>query len=41
MEDLTIDIQLEKDVKPIEQKGSRVPIYFQNIIQKELPKLID
>ena len=29
IEDLTIDIQLKKDTKPIQQKGRPVPIHFQ------------
>ena len=38
---LTIDIQLKKDVKPIQQKGRPVPIHFQKIFREELEKLID
>ena len=41
IKDLTIDIQLKKDVKPIQQKGRPVPIHFQNIVREELEKLID
>ena len=37
---LTIDIQLEKDTKPIQQKGRPVPIYYQNSEQHDLEKLI-
>ena len=40
IKDLTIDIQLKKDVKPIQQKGRPVPIHFQKIVRKELEKLI-
>ena len=29
IKDLTIDIQLKKDIKPIQQKGRPVPIHFQ------------
>ena len=41
IKDLTIDIQLKKDVKPIQQKGWLVPIHFQKIVPEELKKLID
>ena len=41
IKNLTIDIQLKKDVKPIQQKGRTVPIHFQNIVREELEKLID
>ena len=41
IKDLTIDIQLKKDVKPIQQKGRPVPIHFQKIVREELEKLID
>ena len=37
----TIDIQLKKDAKPIQQKGRPVPIHFQKIVKKELEKLIE
>ena len=40
IKDLTIDIQLKKDVKPIQQKGRPVPIHFQKIVREELEKLI-
>ena len=40
IKDLTIDIQLKKDVKPIQQKGRLVPIHFQKIALEELEKLI-
>ena len=36
IKDLTIDIQLKKDTKPIQQKGRPVPIHFQNIVKNEL-----
>ena len=41
IKDLTIDIQLKKDTKPIQQKGRPVPIHFQNIVKSELKKLIE
>ena len=41
IKDLTIDIQLKKDVKPIQQKRRLVPIHFQKNIREELEKLID
>ena len=41
IKDLTIDIQLKKDVKPIQQKERPVPIHFQKIVHEELEKLID
>ena len=41
LKDLTIDIQLEKDAKPIQQKGRPVPIYLQNSVQCELEKRIE
>ena len=31
IKDLTIDIQLKKDVKPIQQKRRPVPIHFQKL----------
>ena len=39
--DLTIDFQLRKDIKPIQQKGRPVPIHFQKIVREELEKLIE
>ena len=39
--DLRIDIQLKKDVKPIQQKGPPVPIHFQKIVREKLEKLIE
>ena len=36
IEGLTIDIQLKKDTKPIQQKGRPVPIRFQNSVRHEL-----
>ena len=41
IKDLTIDIQLKKDTKPIQQKGRPVPIHFQNIVKNEPKKLIE
>ena len=41
IKNLTIDIQLKKDAKPVQQKGRPVPIHFQKIVKKELEKLID
>ena len=41
IKDLTIDVQLEKDVKPIQQKGRPVTIQFQKNVREELEKLID
>ena len=41
IKDLTIDLQLEKDTKPIQQKGRPVPIHFQQTVKKELEKLIE
>ena len=40
IKDLTIDIQLKKDVKPIQQKGRPVAIHFQEFVREELEKLI-
>ena len=40
IKDFTIDIQLKKDVKPIQQKAQLVPIHFQKIVCEELEKLI-
>ena len=34
IKDLTIDIQLKKDAKPIQQKGRHVPIHFQKSVGK-------
>ena len=39
--DLTIDIQLKKNTKPIQQKRRPVPIHFQNTVKIELEKLIE
>ena len=41
IKNLTIDIQLKKDAKPVQQKGRQVPIHFQKIVKKELEKLIE
>ena len=41
IKDLTIDIQLKKDTKPIQQKGRPVLIHFQNIVKNEFKKLIE
>ena len=41
IEDLTIDIQLKKDTKPIQQKGRPVPLHFQNIVKNGFKKLIE
>ena len=41
IKDLTIDIQLKKDTKPIQQKGRPVPIHFQKTVKHELEKLIE
>ena len=40
IKDLTIDIQLKKDIKPIQQKGRPVPIHIQKL-REELEKLIE
>ena len=40
IKDLTIDIQLKKDIKPIQQKGRPVPIHFQKNVREELEKRI-
>ena len=40
IKDLTIDNQLKKDIKPIQQKGRPVPIHFQNNVREELEELI-
>ena len=34
IKNLTIDIQLKKDVKPIQQKGRPVPIHFQKMFER-------
>ena len=41
IKDLTIDIQLKKDTKPIQQKRRPVPIHFQKTVKHELEKLIE
>ena len=41
IKDLTINIQLKSDSKPIQQKGRPVPIHFQKIVRQELEKLIE
>ena len=41
IKDLTIDIQLKKDVKPIQQKGRPVHIHFQKSVRGELEKPIE
>ena len=41
IKDLTIDLQLKKDTKPIQQKGRPVPIHFRKTVKKELEKLIE
>ena len=41
IKDLTIDIQLKKDVKPIQQKGQPVLIHFQKSVREELETLIE
>ena len=41
IKDLTIDIQLKKDIKPIQHKGRPVPIHFHKIVREELKKLIE
>ena len=38
IEGLTIDIQLNEDDKPIQQKEKSVPIHFQNSVRHELEK---
>ena len=40
IKDLTIDLQLKKDTKPV-QKVRPVPIHFQKTVKKELEKLIE
>ena len=39
IKDLTIDIQLKKEVKPIQQKGRPVTIHFQKNVREEIEKL--
>ena len=39
-QDLTIDINLKPDSKPIQQWGRPVPIHFQKTVKQELEKLI-
>ena len=41
IKDLTIEIQLKKDTKSIQQKGRPVPIHFQKTVKHELEKLIE
>ena len=41
IKDLRIDIQLKKDVKPIQQKRRPVPIHFQKSVREEVEKLIE
>ena len=41
IKNFTFDIQLKKDVKPIQQKGRPVPIHFQKTIRGELEKLFE
>ena len=41
IKDLTIDIQLKKDNKQIQQKGRPVPVHFQKTVKHELEKLIE
>ena len=41
IKDLTIDIQLKKDTKPVQQKGRPVPIHFRKTVKHELDKLIE
>ena len=40
IKDLTIDINLKPDSKPIQQKGRPVPIHIQKTLEQELEKLI-
>ena len=40
IKDLTIDIHLKQDSKPIQQKRPPVPIHFQKTVKQELEKLI-
>ena len=39
--DLTIDIHLRNDSKPIQQTGLPVPIHFQKTVKEEIEKLIE
>ena len=41
IKDLSIDIQVKKDVKPIQQKGRPVPIHFQKSVREKLEKPIE
>ena len=41
MKGLSIDIQLKKGAKPIQQKGRPVPIRFQTTVKNEIEKLIE
>ena len=41
IKDFTIDIQLKKDIKPIQQKRATGPIHLQKIVREELEKLIE
>ena len=41
IEGLTIDIQLKRDTKPVQQKRRPVPIHIQNSVAHELEKLIE
>ena len=41
IKDLSIDIQVKKDVKSIQQKGRPVPIHFQKSVREKLEKLIE
>ena len=41
IKDLTINIQLKKDVKPIQQKGQPVTVHFQKSVREELEKRIE
>ena len=40
IKDLTIDIHLKQDWKPLQQKGRSVPIIFQKTVKQEVEKLI-
>ena len=41
IKNLTLDLQLKKDAKPIQQKGRPVPIHLQDSVRCELEKLIE
>ena len=41
IKDQSIDLQLKKDTKPIQQRGRPVPIHFQKIVKKEIETLIE